>query len=57
MDNIHYALIKENISSNKIPGSSDYMPPERRHAWYGAYATLDKTQRKERSEGIPHYRK
>lgn len=39
------------------PGSSDYMPPERRHAWAEAYAALDKTQRKERSEGSHHYRK
>ena len=41
----------------QIPGSSNYMPPERRHAWAEDYATLDKTQRKERSEGSHHYRK
>lgn len=39
------------------PGSSDYMPPERRHAWSEAYAALDRTHRKERSEVSHHYRK
>ena len=41
----------------QIPGSSDYIPPERRHAWVEAYATLDQTERKERYEGSHHYRK
>lgn len=39
------------------PGSSEYMPPERRHAWSEAYAALDRTHRKERSEVSHHYRK
>ena len=41
----------------QILGNLDYMPPQRRHAWAEAYATLDKTQRKERSKGSHHYRK
>ena len=41
----------------QIPGSSDYMPPERRNAYAEAYVTLDKTHRKERPEGRHHYRK